>query len=366
MPAEGIDVAVIGAGVTGLAAARAIARAGHSVCVLERHPRPGLDTSTHNSGVIHAGIYYPDRSLKARLCVEGARLMYEFCAKYGVPHARCGKIIVANDAHEIAQLDALLERGTSNGVERLEIVNSAWVAQREPNINALAALHSPNSGIVHAEDYVKALLRTGQDAGVIFLPASPLRGAEPAAGGIALRTPRETIVAMQVVNAAGLYADEVSALLGAERFTIYPVRGEYAELTPAARGLVNGLVYPPPPTSGLHLGVHLVKTTTGAVWLGPTVKYQQRKDDYESDRLPLEAFLDPARRLLRGITIDDLRLSGSGIRAKLHPAEEAFADFVIRRDRLNPVVIQASGIDSPGLTSSLAIGNLVADIVGRR
>src|SRR5688500_16244955 len=146
---EQIDVAVIGAGVTGLAAARAIARRGQSVCVMERHPRPGLDTSTHNSGVIHAGIYYPAGTLKARLCVEGARLMYEFCAAHDVPHARCGKIIVANDAPEITQLDALLARGSANGVERLEIVDPAWVAEREPHVNASAALYSPNSGIVN-------------------------------------------------------------------------------------------------------------------------------------------------------------------------------------------------------------------------
>ncbi len=359
---ERIDVAVIGAGVTGLAAARAIARRGQSVCVMERHPRPGLDTSTHNSGVSHAGIYYPAGTLKARLCVEGARLMYEFCAAHDVPHARCGKIIVANDAPEITQLDALLARGSANGVERLEIVNPAWVAEREPHVNASAALYSPNSGIVNAEEYVKALLRTGQAAGAIFLPSTRLVAADPAAGGMALRTERETILAAQVVNAAGLYADEVSALLGGETFTIYPVRGEYAELVPARRTLLNALVYPPPPVSGLHLGVHLVKTTTGAVWLGPTVKYQAGKDDYERDRLPVEAFLEPARRLLRGITLDDLRLSGSGIRAKLHPPEESFADFLIRRDRQNPFVVQASGIDSPGLTSSLAVGELIAAI----
>jgi L-2-hydroxyglutarate oxidase LhgO len=362
-PVERIDVAIIGAGVTGLAAARAIARRGRSVCVLERHARPGLDTSTHNSGVIHAGIYYPAGTLKARLCVSGAATMYEFCAAQGVPHARCGKLIVANDDEEIAQLDGLLRRGVDNGVEGLEIVTTAWVATREPNINTKAALYSPNSGIVNAEEYVRALLRDGQAAGVIFLPSTRLIGADPAAEGVALRTERETILAAQVVNAAGLYADEVSALLGGETFTIYPARGEYVELAPAKRGLVNALVYPPPPTSGLHLGVHLVKTTTGVVWLGPTVKYQPRKDDYESNRLPVEAFVEPARRLLRGISVDDLRLSGSGIRAKLHPPDVSFADFMIRRDAINPSVVQAAGIDSPGLTSSLAVGDLVAAIV---
>jgi L-2-hydroxyglutarate oxidase LhgO len=357
-----VDVAVIGGGVTGLASARAIADTGASVCVLERHPRPGMDTSTHNSGVIHAGIYYPAGSLKARLCVEGRDRMYAFCARYGVPHVRSGKLIVAHDEHEVHELEALQRRGAANGVAGLEIVDRAFIVSREPAVNTRFALWSPDSGIVNAEEYVKALLRAGAEAGVMFLPGTKLLGADPHAGGIVLTTERESILARVVVNAAGLYADEVSRTLGGETFAIYPCRGEYAEFTPAKRALVNALVYPLPHRSGHGLGVHLVRTTGGQVWLGPTIRYQDRKDDYETDREPLEAFAASARRLINGVTIDDLRLSGSGIRAKLHPPSESFADFLIRRDRVNPAVVQASGIDSPGLTSSLAVGNFVRDL----
>jgi L-2-hydroxyglutarate oxidase LhgO len=363
---ETIDVAIIGAGVSGLAAARAIARKGFSTCVLERHTRPGLDTSTHNSGVIHAGLYYPGGSLKARLCVEGRHLLYDFCREHDIPHRRCGKIVVAGDRSEAHVLEDLFDRGRGNQVEGLEMVDPSFIARREPNVHAVAAIYSPESGIVDAEAYVKTLLRTAEQAGAIFLPASPVVGADPASDGIALRTERETILAHQVVNAAGLYADEVSRTLGGEAFTIYPCRGEYAELTPLKRSIVNHLVYPVPDPSGHGLGVHLVKTLAGAVWLGPTVKYQDRKDDYEGDRLPVEAFLAPAQRILRGIEIEDLRLSGSGIRAKLQSPTGPFADFLIARDRRNPAVIQVSGIDSPGLTSSLAMGKLVAEIVGEK
>src|SRR5258708_15191123 len=289
--------------------------------------------------------------------------MYEFCARHDVPHVRSGKLIVAHDDSELHELEALRQRGTANGVEGLEVVDRAFMAAREPAVSGVAALWSPDSGIVNAEELIKALLRTGADEGVIFLPGTRLLATERRADGMELRTERESIHARVAVNAAGLYADDVSRMLGGERFTIYPCRGEYAEFVPAKRSLVNGLVYPLPDASGHGLGVHLVRTTGGQVWLGPTIRYQERKDDYESDRLPVETFVEPARRLLRGVTLDDLRLSGSGIRAKLHPPAESFADFLIRRDRDNPMVVQASGIDSPGLTSCLAVGKLVAATV---
>src|SRR4051794_23619699 len=222
---ERIDVAVIGAGVTGLAAARAIAQRGHTVVVLERHPRPGQDTSTHNSGVIHAGIYYPTGSLKARLCVRGRRMMYEFCGARGVPHIRSGKMIVAQDNRETDVLEALLRKGLENEVEGLTLVDRAFMTQREPNVSGVAALWSPESGIVNAEELVKALLRSGTDEGVIYLPGTRVLGADTVADGIVLHTAHESMHAGTVVNAAGLYADDVSRMLGGEAFTIYPCRG---------------------------------------------------------------------------------------------------------------------------------------------
>jgi L-2-hydroxyglutarate oxidase LhgO len=361
---ERIDVAVIGGGVTGLASALAIAQQARSTVVLERHPRPGLDTSTHNSGVIHAGIYYPPDTLKSQLCIRGRPLLYDFCARHGVPHERCGKLIVAPDDDDVPELERLHRAGKANGVERLDFVDRAFITAREPAVRAVAALFSPDTGIVDAEALVKTLLRVGEDAGVIFLPGTRLLGADNTPDGVALRTERETILTRAVVNAAGLYADEVSAMLGGETFTIYPCRGEYAELIPSKRSLVHGLVYPPPHAKGHGLGVHITRSTGGDVWFGPTVRFQDRKDDYENDRLPLEFFAESARQLLPSVTLADLRPSGSGIRPKLHPATESFADFLIRRDRQNPAVVQAAGIESPGLTACLAVGELVRDTVG--
>ena len=356
-----VDVAIVGGGVIGLAAARAIADSGLTICLLERHPRPGMETSTHNSGVIHAGIYYPEGSLKGRLCVDGMQRLYEYCGERHVPHVRAGKMILAEPDRR-TELETLWLRGRANGASDLELVDADFVKRREPYVRPLPAIYSPGTGVVEAEALVRALAGDCQDRGVLMLPSTKLEGGDRRGGEFELKTPRERFHARVVVNAAGLYADDISSMLGGERFRIYPVRGEYAELVRSKQELLRGLVYPLPGTAG-HLGTHLTKTTSGGVLIGPSARYQSLKDDYEDARRPLETFLEEARQLVPQLELRDLRLAGSGIRAKLHPPEESFADFMIRCDSNQPALIQVAGIDSPGLTSCLAIGDMVAGLV---
>lgn len=369
------NIVIIGGGVVGCAVARAVSQRWSDVFLVEQMPKLGMGASTRNSGVIHSGIYYPPGSLKARLCVAGNRMLYEFCAAHHVPHRNCGKLVVAHDAKQIAELERLAENGRANGVTGLRVVDRAAVRAREPHIEAVAALQVPSTGIISAEDLVKTLARMAADRGASVVTRTRVLRLEPRADSIAVtlaegegnegtdRT-EETIEARCVINCAGLYSDEVAAMLGNRNYRIYPVRGEYCELVRAKSYLINNLVYPLPHADGLSLGVHLTRTLWDTVLVGPTADYVHEKNDYERNRLPIAEFVRRAKPMLPEIEAADLQLAYSGIRAKLVPPGHAgIADFVIARDPNVPRAVQLVGIESPGLTSSLAIAEEVTKLV---
>jgi len=365
------NILIIGGGVVGCAVARAVSARWSDVFLVEQMPKFGMGASTRNSGVIHSGIYYPPGSLKAKLCVAGNRMLHEFCAAHNVPHRNCGKLVVAHNAKQEAELEHLATNGRANGVEGLRIVDRAAVRAREPHISADFALEVPSTGIISAEDLIKTLARMATEQGASLLTHARVARLEPRPDFIAVTLAEgdgaegcaqteETIEARCVINCAGLYSDEIAAMLGNREHCIYPVRGEYCELVRSKSYLVNNLVYPLPHADGLSLGVHLTRTLWGTVLVGPTADYIEEKNDYERNRLPVEEFVRRAKLLLPEITADDLQLAYSGIRAKLVPPGHAgIADFVIERDTNVPRAIQLIGIESPGLTSSLAIAEMV-------
>jgi len=368
------NIVIIGGGVVGCAVARAASRRWSDVFLVEQMPKLGMGASTRNSGVIHSGVYYPPGSLKARLCVEGNRMLYEFCAAHNVPHRNCGKLVVAHDMKQEAALEHLAENGRANGVMGLRMVDRAAVRAREPHIEAAFALEVPSTGVISAEDLIKTLARIATDQGASLLTRTRVVRFDPRADSVAVtlvegengdgaKRTEETIEARCVINCAGLYADEVAAMLGNRNYRIYPVRGEYCELVRAKSYLVNNLVYPLPHAGGLTLGVHLTRTLWNTVLVGPTADYVAEKNDYERNRLPIEEFVRRARALLPEIEAADLQLAYSGIRAKLvPPGHQGIADFVIARDANVPRAIQLVGIESPGLTSSLAIAEQVVSL----
>ena len=366
------NILIIGGGVVGCAIARAVSAHWDDVFLVEQNPKLGMATSSRNSGVVHSGIYYPRNSLKARHCIEGNRLTYEFCKKHNVPFRHTGKLVVAADAHEETDLEALKKKGEGNGVEGLRLIGPEEIRKREPHICGSAAMVVPSTGIVSAEELVHAFARVAAGQGAEIVNRARVVSLEPVAGAIRVGLKigdeediqDETIEARCVINAAGLYADEVAALLGNNSWKIYPVRGEYCEVRGPRASLINDLVYPLPHSDGLSLGVHFTKTLWGTFLLGPTATYVDSKENYEKNRLPIAAFAESAKTLLPEIEESDLQIGYSGLRPKLvPPTGHGIADFVIERDPAVPQAIQLVGIESPGLTAAPAIAEQVAGLV---
>jgi len=368
------NIVIIGGGVVGCAIACALSEKWDDVFLLEALPKLGLGASSRNSGVIHSGLYYRPGSLKARHCVRGNRLTYEFCASRGVPHRKTGKLVVSSSPAEAGELSALADTGRANGVQDLRIIDRAAIRAREPHVEGWQAIEVPSTGIVSSEDLVRAYARVAVDRGANIVTHAKVERLELSPDRIRVTSTAGEIEARCVVNSAGLYSDEVAGLLGSKmaEHKIYPVRGDYCELSRAKADWIRGLVYPMPRTDGLSLGVHFTRTLWGNTLLGPTARYVGDKNDYERNRVPVEEFAQGARLLLPGIEAADLAPAHSGIRAKLTPPSQiasdqphgkGMADFIIQRDPEAPNVVHLMGIESPGLTSAPAIAEHVRELV---
>ena len=366
------SLTIVGAGVVGLALAARLAKRFPELLILERRERHGSETSSRNSEVIHAGMYYPTGSLKARLCVDGNRRLYEICERHDIPHRRCGKLIVATKPDELPALEKILATGKANGVE-MSMLGAEESRALEPHVPSLAALWSPSTGIVNAHALMDHFLARATSAGATLQPATELVGVERASGDyrLTVRTDgsEESFTSERVINCAGLECDTVAALAGIDvdqaGYRLHYCKGSYFSVASSKAKLVSRLVYPVP--SHVSLGVHALPDLTGRLKFGPDAEYLTGRElDYRVDEAKRAVFAASVRRLVPGILEEDLQPEMAGIRPKIQKPGEPMRDFVIREesDRGLPGFIDLIGIESPGLTASPAIAEHVASLLG--
>ena len=365
---EKIDTVVIGAGVVGLAIGRAFARAGREVLIIERANMIGTGTSSRNSEVIHAGIYYPTHLLKRRLCVEGKAMLYAFCDEYGVPHLRCGKLILATSAAELPKLDALLAQAHANGVNDLTRLAPREVAALEPQVRCEAALLSPSSGVVDSHALMLALQGDAERHGAMCVFNTPVESGAAARDGIVLHTggaASMTVLANAVVNSAGLWAQRVALSIdGVPRTTVPPLhmgKGNYYMLP--GRSPFSRLVYPMPIAGGL--GVHVTIDMGGQARFGPDVEWLDGDDpatiDYRVDPRRADVFYEAVRRYWPQLPDGALLPGYSGVRPKVERPGGGDTDFIVTTEREHGMrgLVHLFGVESPGLTASLALAQHV-------
>lgn len=363
---EQLDCVVVGAGVVGLAVARALALAGREVMVLEAAPAIGTGTSSRNSEVIHAGIYYPQGSLKARLCVEGKQLLYDYCETRGIGHRRCGKLIVATSQSQVHQLQGIIDKAADNGVNDLVLLSGEQARALEPQLACVAAVHSPGTGIVDSHALMLSLQGDLENAGGMVALNSPLEDAQCWEDGIVLEAAGGTrLKANTVVNAAGLNAPGLAGRFrGLDPAFVPPphyAKGNYFTLN--GRSPFSALIYPVPEAAGL--GVHLTVDLGGQAKFGPDVQWVTSPDDLVVDPARGDAFYAEVRKYWPALSDGALQPGYADIRPKLHGPNDPAGDFVIQGPAVHGVsgLVNLFGIESPGLTSSLAIGRYVAEML---
>jgi L-2-hydroxyglutarate oxidase LhgO len=363
---EWADCVVVGAGVVGLAVARALALAGRDVIILDAAGGIGTETSSRNSEVIHAGIYYPADSLMARFCVAGRKALYAYCAERGVPHANCGKLIVATNAEEDAMLAGIKRRAEANGVEGMRVLGAGEAIAMEPNLSCTSALLSPVTGIIDSHAFMLALQGDAENAGAVAVFLSPVIAGRIGAGGVEIDVGGAdpmTLRCKLLVNSAGLFAPQVAgAIVGMPREHIPPAcyaKGNYFTLS--GRSPFSRLIYPVPVTGGL--GVHLTIDLGGQARFGPDVEWIDTID-YTVDPSRADGFYAAVRQYWPALKDGALQPGYAGIRPKIVPRGAPAQDFVVQGPRTHGVagLINLFGIESPGLTASLALADYVVEM----
>ena len=361
-----VDCVVVGAGVVGLAVARALALQGREVMVLEAADAIGTGISSRNSEVIHAGIYYPEGSLKARLCVAGNQQLYTYCAERGVGHRRCGKLLVATSDAQLAQLQSIIDKAKANGVLDLRLLTREEARTLEPQLECVAAVHSPSTGIVDSHGLMLALQGDLENAGGLVVLNSPvLKVNRVHSATILIAGDGAELQVNTVINAAGLGAQALAARFGglAPEFVppSYYAKGNYFNLS--GRSPFARLIYPLPEAAGL--GVHLTIDLGGQAKFGPDVQWVSSPDDLLVDPARGEAFYAEVRKYWPALRDGALNPGYAGIRPKIQAPGEAARDFLIQGPAVHgvPGLVNLFGIESPGLTSSLAIGDYVSRLL---
>lgn len=372
---ESFEITIIGAGVVGLAVAAELSRDCSSVLVVERNPGFGMETSSRNSEVIHAGIYYPTGSLKAGTCVEGNRALYDICARNNIPHKRLGKLIVASDKSEEPGLVSLYENALANGVPDIELIGANKVKALEPQVKAFAAIHSRTTGIIDSHALMKYFLFLAQQQGAVISFKSDVKAIERVSEGYSitvLDSAQENFNfhSRTVVNCAGLESDRVAGLTGldvsANRYELDYWKGRYCKLADSKSGLISRLVYPLPDHSLKGLGVHATVNLAGAVRFGPDhVHVDRRHFDYQVEPETPALFFRAAAAYLSGIEERDLSPDTAGVRPKLSALAGEFRDFIVQEESAAgfPGMVNLIGIESPGLTASPALAKMVRSMV---
>ncbi|MBN1871509.1 MAG: NAD(P)/FAD-dependent oxidoreductase [Candidatus Omnitrophica bacterium] len=366
-----IDVAIIGAGVIGLAIAQTLCKGHRSIIVLEKNDTFGQETSSRNSEIIHSGIYYPKDFLKTRFCIEGNRLLYEYCRECDIPHKKIGKLIVARNDREVSKIEELFAQGNANGIEDLQLLGEEELLKLEPNVKAKCGVFSPSAGILDSHKFMDSLESYSRDNNVIMAYKCRVIGIGNKMGEYKIElvdADGEPVVLTVgvIINAAGLDSDKIAQMAGidvsAEGYKINYSKGEYFRVRDIKKDMVKHLIYPPPGDHGL--GIHTVTDTAGRLKLGPN-DFSVDELSYEVDISHRDEFYEAVKDFLPFLEPEDLSPDIAGIRPQLEPIESKKRDFIIKDEDGNglPNFINLIGIESPGLTASLAIAKYVAGLV---